>query len=83
MLENSLWVGCFLLFFFLKKGVLSGAPGISTFRCTCLASFLSFSKGVPASVLGLEFGGIFAPGAIAGNLPLSAVQHRADFLSSP
>ena len=30
-----------------------------------------------------SFGGIFAPGAIAGNLPLSAVQHRADFCPPP
>ena len=30
-----------------------------------------------------SFGGIFAPVAIAGDLRLSAVQHRTDFVPSP
>ena len=30
-----------------------------------------------------SFGGIFSPGAIAGNLHSSAVQRRTDFMSSP
>ena len=66
-----------------KKGVLSGAPGISIFMCTCVAPFFLFQRVCLRRCWVSSFGGIFSPGAISGNLHPSAVQRRTDFLSSP
>ena len=69
---------------FLKKGVLSGAPGISTFSVHMLGfPFFLFQRVCLRRCWVSSFGGIFSPGAISGNLHPSAVQRRTDFLSSP